>query len=225
LIESATTREKAAPLFISPLDALRSASTDEAEASPAQGVSKYASAEGNKLEEEARIVDYAPSVDDQKLITFWEQMLGRGDVVFDPIIARTAAVALIRSAMREPGRIIPLASVWGANRLSVHKTIQSILACSGLWRFAKNDEYTICFVKPEDQDDAYDWGRLCEQWLAPVEELKIEVHALPESSVTNIPGDKATSEAMMEALKMCQRLDDVAPLAHHPATPRNPKVR
>jgi hypothetical protein len=103
----------------------------------------------------------------------------------------------------------------------LHRTIQSVLACSGLWRFAKNNEHTICFVKPEGED-SYDWGRLCEQWLAPIEELKIEVHAIPESSVTSIPGDKATSEAMKEALDMCRRLDDEHPMAHHPATPRNP---
>jgi hypothetical protein len=191
----------------------------------ASGVSSYAAqgeSETGKLAEEAKIVDYAPSTDDQKLITIWENLLGS---VMDPTVIRTMAVAYIRGALRNPGESVVLGSMAGVDRRSLRRTIESILACSGLWRFAKVGQSTLLFTQPEGSSDSYDWGRLCEQWLAPISDLKIEVHAIPESSVTSIPGDKQTSEALREALAMCKQLDDVCPMAHHPAHPREPHLK
>jgi len=212
--------------YLDPRDVLQPASAEDADASVALGVSGYASDETQgKLEEEAAIVDYTPDSQDRMLIAMWDEMFNAFPIYPNPV-ARTLAVSCIRQGLKTPGKAVfykHMSQLAGGP--IVQKSISSILSCSGLWRFAKFDDRSLVFTAPEEGNDVYDWARLREQFLVPVEELKIEVHQLPEASVTNIPADPKLGEGLREALEVCQRLDATCPIGHHPAHPKEPHLK
>jgi len=125
--------------------------------------------------EPAPVVDYAPDEGDRALIEMWETLLSPD--CLQGAGSRALAVALVRQAVAEPGvkvNLRPFVRLSG----SVAKILSSILQCSGLWRFATITHDYLVVNKPEPGADVYDWSRLCEQFHAPLEELRFEMYAV-----------------------------------------------
>ena len=180
-------------------------------------VGKYSTADvpevGTQVEPpKAKHVEYTPDEADAKLIALWGQMTREPGYQADPRIVRTVAVAVLRTAVKRACADTGLHDTTTyprvVSRRALAGELKSICHISGLARFAHVGSKAISIQKPTEGQDLYDWGRMVEQWIAPITEMKIEALEIASDACCppHASGDVDFDEGLKEALGLIKRI-------------------
>ena len=159
-----------------------------------------------------KTVEYTPDEADSKLIALWEQMTREPGYQADPRIVRTVAVAVLRTAVKRACADTGLHDTTTyprvVSRRALAGELKSICHISGLARFAHVGSKAISIQKPTDAQDLYDWGRMVEQWIAPITEMKVEALEITSDACCppHASGDVDFDEGLKEALGLIKRI-------------------